>query len=51
VTVVPHMGGRRGYLGWSGMGAEERRSGKERLMGLNQVLFVGSSLRPLNWEN
>lgn len=29
VTVVPHMGGGRGYLGWSRMGAEEIRSKRD----------------------
>lgn len=43
------MGGGRGYLGWSRMGAEEIRSDKERLIALNQILVVGSSLRPLYW--
>ena len=28
----------------------KRRPGKEKLIGLNQFLVVGSSLRPLNWR-
>lgn len=33
-----------GYLGRSRIGAEERRPGRERLIGLNQVFVVGPRL-------
>lgn len=42
------MGGCRGYQGGVEWGLK-RRPGKEKLIGLNQFLVVGSSLRPLNW--
>lgn len=36
------------YLGWSRMGAQEIRPGREVLIGLNQVLVVGPRVGPLS---